>query len=108
MSVFGSIFEFLARNLVDLAGGLWAAVALVITYLAKKYLVPLLRIERNRRYARWIAAIADELTDDLRASYPGSNWIEKLDEAVDRLIEICHIDNDVAMRAIKAAAARKN
>lgn len=108
MSVFGSIFEFMARNLIDLVGGLWAAVAVIIAYLAKRYLVPILKIEKHRRYARWIAAIADELTDDLKARYPDNEWVRKLDEAIDRIIEICNIDYDVASRAIKAAASRKH
>ena len=108
MSIFGSIFDFISRNLLDLAGGVWAAFAFIIAYLSRKYLVPLLKIERHRRYAGWIAAIADELTDDLRSQYPGNEWIEKLDQAVDRIMEICGIEKDIAARAIQAAASRKN
>ena len=107
MSILGSIFDFVSRNLLDLAGGVWAAIGFVIAYLAKKYLVPLLKIERHRRYARWIAAIADELTDDLRIKYPGNDWIKKLDEAVDRIMEICGIEKEIAARAIQAAVSRK-
>ena len=108
MSIFGSILDFMARNLIDLVGGLWAAVAVIIAYLTKRYLVPILKIEKHRRYARWIAAIADELTDDLRTRYPENEWIKKLDEAIDRIIEICDVDYAVASRAIKAAASRKS
>jgi hypothetical protein len=107
MSFPGSILDFIANNLLSLAGGIWAAVGFLVTWLAKQYLVPLLRVERNRRYARWIAAIADELTDDLKARYPGNKWISELDEAIDRIMEICGIEKAIAGRAIRAAVARK-
>jgi hypothetical protein len=108
MLIIGSIFDFVLRHMLELAGGLSAAIALLIAYLTKKYLVPFLQVERHRRYARWIAAIADELTDDLRIRYPENKWIEKLDEAVDRIVEICGIKKQVAGRAIRAAVARKS
>jgi hypothetical protein len=70
-------------------------------------LVPLLRIESNRRYAAYIAVIADEVTDELRARYPDKTWLKYLDEAVDKIIEICDIDPEIARRAALAALARK-
>ena len=108
MPLFDSILDFFSKHLLDLAGGIWAAVAFVIAFLAKRYLVPLVQVEKHRRYACWIAAIADELTDDLKARYPDRRWVEKLDEAVDRMIEICGIEKEIAKRALSAAAARKS
>ena len=100
--------SFITDNLISLAGGVWAIAGITITYLTKQYLVPLLRVEKRRRYASWIAAIADELTDDLKAKYPQKKWVSELDSAVDKIIEVCGIDREIATRAISAAAARKD
>lgn len=92
------------ENWAGLLGG--AALALV-TILAKRYLIPFLRVGKRRRYAEFIVIIADDLTDELRQKYPDTTWLAHLDEAVDRLVEICGVDTGIAERAIKAAAARK-
>ncbi|MEE8417443.1 MAG: hypothetical protein V3S06_02155, partial [candidate division Zixibacteria bacterium] len=64
--IIGSIFDFVAGNIINLAGGLGAIGMIVITWATKKYLVPFLKVEGRRRYATYIAAIADEVTDELR------------------------------------------
>jgi hypothetical protein len=88
-------------------GVLSAAVLLALGYAATRYFIPWLRVGSRRKYAEYIAFMADEVTDDLRRRYPASAWAEHLDEAVDRLIEICRIKSEVAQRAVNAAAARK-
>lgn len=75
--------------------------------LARKYVVPFLEVGRHRRYAQYIAMLADEVTDDLRARYPQKSWIKHLDEAVNKLITITGVAEEIARRAIGAAAARK-
>jgi hypothetical protein len=88
--------------------GLTAAVAmLAVGYLARKYLIPFLAVGHRQQYARFIAAIADEVTDELRAKYPDREWLRHLDEAVDQLIAICGVGEEVAGRAVRAASARK-
>ncbi|MDD4052781.1 MAG: hypothetical protein PHR28_12905 [candidate division Zixibacteria bacterium] len=108
MSIINSIIDFVGNNLPNLAGTIWTAVGVGVAYLAKRYLVPLLQVEKRRKYAGWIAAIADELTDDLKARYPEKAWLEELDRAIERLIEICGIERDIAERAIRASAVRKS
>jgi hypothetical protein len=84
------------------------SVALVLAgHIANKYVIPFLKVGKRYRYARYIAAIADELTDDLRNKYPEKRWLKHLDEAVDQLATICGIKHEIARRAIRAAAARK-
>ena len=84
------------------------SVALVLAgYVANKYVIPFLKVGRRDRYARYIAAIADELTDDLTTRYPEKQWLKHLDEAVDQLATICGIKHETARRAIRAATARK-
>lgn len=73
----------------------------------RKYVLPFLTIGRRERYARYIARIADDVTDDLRGKYPEKEWLRHLDEAVDRLISICGIAPDVARRAVNASVVRK-
>lgn len=80
---------------------------LVAGALAKRYVVPYLKIGRRMLYARYIAMLADELTDDLRARYPKEEWLRHLDEAIDQLIVLCEVSADTAQRAVHAAAARK-
>ncbi len=79
----------------------------IVTWLSKKHLLPYLLIEKRRKYAGYIAAIADDLTDELRIKYPDKTWTIYLDEAVDKIIDICDINHEVAQRAVKAAAGRK-
>ncbi|MEZ5360142.1 MAG: hypothetical protein R3F48_15100 [Candidatus Zixiibacteriota bacterium] len=102
-----SVFDFLGDNVLSLFGGLGSVLGVFISYAANKYIAPLLQVEKNRRYANWISAIADEVTDDLRLKYPNNRWLEELDRAVDKIIDICGIERDVADRAIRAAAGRK-
>ncbi|MFQ6008155.1 MAG: hypothetical protein ACE5K8_04310 [Candidatus Zixiibacteriota bacterium] len=89
-------------------GGLLGSLALVLaSYLANRYVIPFLQVGKRQHYAQFVATIADEVTDDLRTKYPNKQWLKHLDEAVDRLIEICGVSREIARRAINAAAARK-
>lgn len=93
---FGSLLDILGPIALALAG-----------FLAKQYLIPYLQIGRRKRYAEFIARIADEVTDELRTRHPQNKWLKHLDEAVDTLIEIAGISPDIARRAVNASAARK-
>jgi len=73
----------------------------------KKYVIPFLMVGRRQHYARYIAKIADDVTDDLKGKYPDKEWLKHLDEAVDSLAAICGVGPDVARRAVNASAARK-
>ncbi len=74
----------------------------------RKYVLPFLRVGKRHKYAQYIGMIADEVTDDLRALYPEKEWLKHLDDAVDRLIEICGVSTDIARRAVNAAVGRFN
>ena len=88
--------------------GVLSSVALLIaTYVVKKYVIPFLQVGKREKYARFIATIADEVTDDLRGRYPNEEWVKHLDEGIDRLIEICGVSQEIARRSVGAAAARK-
>ncbi len=97
----------LLTNAVAWTGAVGSIILLLVGYFARKYLVPFLQVARHREYARWIAAIADEVTDDLRARYPENEWLQHLDEAVDKIIEVCQISGEVARRSARAAISRK-
>ena len=99
--------ESLLTNAVAWTGAVGSIILLVVGYFARKYLVPFLVIGKRREYARWIAVIADEVTDDLRGRYPENEWLEHLDEAVDKIIEVCHISGEIARRSVKASVSRK-
>lgn len=106
--LFPCLLGFLTKPVIGLLGGIWGIVGILAAFLAKAYLVPFLKIERNRRYAEWIARIADDLTDDLRHRYPEEEWARRLDEVVDKIMKVCGISEETARRALAAAAARKN
>ena len=99
--------ELLLGNPTSLLGILGTVGLTLAGYLARKYVIPFLQVGKRQKYAQYIAAIADELTDELRVKYPGSDWLVHLDEAVDTLIEICGVTQEIARRALQAAAARK-
>jgi len=88
--------------------GLLGSVGLLLAgHIAKKYVIPFLKIGKRQHYAQYIAIIADEITDDLINKYPQKSWLKHLDEAVDTLITICGIGTDIARRAINASVTRK-
>jgi hypothetical protein len=101
------MLEVLLTNGLAWGGMIGSVILILVGHLTKKYLIPFLVIGRRREYARWIAAIADEVTDDLRARYPENEWIVHLDEAVDKIIEVCQISGEVARRSARAAVSRK-
>lgn len=80
---------------------------LLVGHMAKKYVIPFLKIGKRQQYAQFIAIIADEITDDLKNKYPDKVWLKHLDEAVDSLIAICSVSPEIARRAINASVARK-
>ena len=87
-------------------GFLGSAALLLAAGVTKKYVIPFLRVGKRQKYARYIAMIADELTDDLRNTYPDKEWVQHLDEVVDRLAAICGVSPEIARRAINASVGR--
>jgi len=88
--------------------GLLGAIGLLATgHLVRKYVIPFLSVGQRQKYAAYIATIADDVTDELRTKYPDKKWLAHIDEAVDRLIEICSVSRDIAYRAVRAAVARR-
>lgn len=69
--------------------------------------MPLLSTEKSRTLAQHILLIADEVTNYFLQKYPGKDWAEWLDQAIDKIIEITGIEREVADRAIRAALERK-
>ena len=87
--------------------GVLGSLAVILAgHIATKYVIPFLSVGKRQRYAELIAMLADEITDELKSKYP-QDWINYLDQAVDKLIMILGIDSDIARRAVNAAAARK-
>jgi hypothetical protein len=92
-------------------GGSWmnilGSIGLIfLGHVANKYIIPYLRIGKREQYARYIAVIADEITNDLKMKYPEKEWLKHLDEAVNSLISICNISPETANRAINASVSR--
>lgn len=89
------------------AFGILGSIGLLVGgWFTRKHVLPFLKVGKREKYARWIATIADDLTNELRAKYPDRKWINHLDEVVDRLIEMCGISSEIAWRAVRAASAR--
>ncbi|OGC77514.1 MAG: hypothetical protein A2145_00325 [candidate division Zixibacteria bacterium RBG_16_40_9] len=87
--------------------GLGSLGLLLLGWVVQKYLVPYLSTEKRKNLAEHILLIADEVTDYFILKYPKSNWSEWIDQAVEQIIQITGVDREVAVRAAKAAIARK-
>ncbi len=73
----------------------------------RTYLLPFLKVGKRAQFARLIVLLADDLVNELKAKYPDKVWLERLDEAIEKLAALCEIDLSVARRAILAASARQ-
>jgi hypothetical protein len=80
---------------------------LLLAWAVKKYLIPYLNTEQRKKMAEYILLIADEITDELSAKYPKNELAKWLDQAVDKIIKITGVSEEVAARAVQAALARK-
>ncbi len=87
--------------------GLGSLGLLLLGWVVQKYLVPYLSTEKRKNLAEHILLMADEVTDYFILKYPKSNWSEWIDQAVEQIIQITGVDREVAVRAAKAAIARK-
>jgi hypothetical protein len=80
---------------------------LLLGWAVKKYLIPYLNTGRRKKMAEYVLLIADEVTDELSAKYPKNEMAKLLDQAVDEIIKITGVSEEVAARAIRAALTRK-
>ena len=87
--------------------GIGTILLLVLGWVVKEYLLPFLNTTRKKKLAEYILLIADEVTDYFVAKYPNAKWIEWIDQAVDKIIEITGASKEVATRAAQAAVYRK-
>ena len=102
--VLGSIFKTLTGNGLEAIGGL---LLLVLGFLVKKYLVPLLQTQIAKQTAEHVLIIADDVTDYFVQKYPGGSWSIWLDRAIDKIIEVTGVGREAATRAAQAAIQRK-
>jgi hypothetical protein len=87
--------------------GILGALGLTLAgYLAQRFVIPFLKVGKREKYAQFIATIAGEVIDDLRARYPNKKWLEHLDEAVEAVARICGVTPEIARRAVNAASTR--
>lgn len=87
--------------------GLGSLGLLILGWVVQKYVVPFLSTDRKKKLAEHILLIADDVTDYFVLKYPTSNWTEWIDQAVEQIIQITGVNREVAVRAAKAAIARK-
>ncbi len=102
--LFGSIFGFIGDK------GLEAVISLLIIalgFIAKKYLLPLLKTELARSTAHHLLVIADDVTDYFAGRYPDAHWSVWLDKAIDKIIEVTGVGEDTAERVARACVNRK-
>jgi phosphoglycerate dehydrogenase-like enzyme len=87
--------------------GLGTILLLILGWVVKEYLIPFLSTTRKKKLAEYILLIADEVTDYFVAKYPNVKWVEWINQAVDKIIEITGASKEVATRAAQAAVQRK-
>lgn len=87
---------------------------LVIGFLAGRYIKPWIHKNQERlARAQEIAFIADRITDEMLAQFPGKPWTKWLDKAVDKLIRACDLKDaedsrELARRELAYQIARKS
>jgi uncharacterized membrane protein len=96
--------DWMTSNTFQALGALFL---LLLGWVVKKYLIPFLDTELKKKMAEYVLLIADEVTDQLVAKYPQNELFRWLDQAVDKIMEITGVSNEVATRALEAALARK-
>jgi len=104
ISIFSAFGNWVTNNTFEALG---AILFLLLGWAVKKYLVPYLDTELKKKMAEYIFLIADEVTDQLVAKYPKNELLRWLDQAVDKIMEITGVSEEVATRAAQAALARK-
>jgi len=102
--VFSTLGDWVTTNTLQATG---AILLLLLGWAVKRYLLPFLDTELKKRMAEYVLLIADEVTDQLVAKYPGNELLKWLDQAVDKIAEITGVSKEVALRAAQASLARK-
>ncbi|HEQ98795.1 MAG TPA: hypothetical protein ENO22_05590 [candidate division Zixibacteria bacterium] len=72
---------------IERFGGIDNIVYVGLGLFISKFLVEWLKVGTRKRYFHWLAGLADEITDNLIASYPDSEWIDRVDGYIDFFIE---------------------
>jgi hypothetical protein len=103
-TIFSAFGNWVTNNTFEALG---AILLLLLGWAVKNYLVPYLNTELKKKMAEYILLIADEVTDQLVAKYPKNELLKWLDQAVDKIMEITGVSEEVATRAAQAALARK-
>lgn len=80
---------------------------IVVGWMTKKWLLPFLSTALRKQIAEYVLIIADEVTDWLVAKYPDKEVWRFLDKAVDKVIDVCGVSQEVAQRAVEASLSRK-
>jgi len=104
INIFSSLGDWITANTFNALG---AILLLLLGWAAKKYLIPFLDTELKKKLAEYVLLIADEVTDQLVAKYPKNELLKWIDQAVDKIMEITGVSQEVATRAAEAALARK-
>ncbi|NIM98489.1 MAG: hypothetical protein GTO24_10545 [candidate division Zixibacteria bacterium] len=104
INIFSSLGDWITANTF---GALGAILLLLLGWAVKKYLIPFLDTELKKKLAEYVLLIADEVTDQLVARYPKNELLKWIDQAVDKIMDITGVSQEVATRAAEAALARK-
>lgn len=104
ITIFSAVGNWVTHNTLEALG---AILLLLLGWVLKRYLVPYLNTGLKKKMAEYILLIADEVTDQLVAKYPKNELFRWLDQAVDKIMEITGVSEEVATRAAQAALARK-
>jgi hypothetical protein len=104
VTMFSTLSDWMTANTFQALG---AILILLLGWGVKKYLLPFLDTELKKKMAEYVLLIADEVTDQLVAKYPQNELLKWLDQAVDQIMEITGVSEEVATRAVQAALARK-
>jgi len=109
IDIVGPVWSFILEHGLAMLGGIWSIVGVVVVWIAKKYLVPWLKVDERKKYATYIVQIADEMIEAAMAKWPGEKWLGRVDEIIEELAKVCDISLEAAKRVVNAQVAyRRN
>lgn len=101
--------KFFMEHGLAVMGGVWSVIGVVVVWLAKKYLVGWLKVDKRKKYATYVVQIADEMIEAAMAKWPDEKWLAQVDKIIEDLADVCEISLEAAKRVVDSQVAyRRN
>jgi len=104
LAVFAAAGSFLTENLQE---SLLTFLVILVVYLGKKYLIPLLNALLDKNLTERLLILSDDIIDEIVLKNPDSEVAVLIQRMVDELIASAGVKREVAERVINVTIQRK-